>query len=81
MAMFLNTDISQGGVATYLRCDSNLPLSLPEKILKIGKRLGKLWARVVFSLTVYVPRWQSSVSTFILGHGVVISLHCPVKRD
>ena len=36
---FLNTDISQGSVATYLRCSgmfryefvANLPLSLPEK--------------------------------------------------
>jgi len=53
---FLSTvDISQGSVATYLRCGvifkyafvANLPLSLPvKKILKIGQRLWKLWARV-----------------------------------
>ena len=52
---FLNTDISQGSVATRLGCDgvfihhfvTNFLLSLTvKKNLKIGKYLVKLWARV-----------------------------------
>jgi len=55
MAIFLNTDISQGSVATRLGCDgvfvhdfvANFLLSLTVKdVLKIGQYLVKLWARV-----------------------------------
>ena len=50
---FLNTDISQGSVATRLGCGglliyhlvTNLLLSLTVKIVKISKYLVKLWAR------------------------------------
>jgi len=57
---FLNTKVSQGNVATHLRCDGILnhqfitqSLLSPrvKKILKIGQHLPKLWAikyRVVF---------------------------------
>jgi len=56
---FSNTKVSQGSVATRLRCDGILDdqfiiqplLSLSEKKLKIGQHLPKLWAnkfRVVF---------------------------------
>ena len=64
---FSNTKVSQGSVATRLRCNGILDdqfiiqslLSLSEKNLKIGQRLPKLWAikfPVVFFLwnTVYV---------------------------
>jgi len=51
---FLNTDISQGSVATRLKCGgvfvydfvTNFLLSLTLKNLKIGQYLLKLWARV-----------------------------------
>ena len=51
---FLNTDISQGSVATRLGCGgvfthdfvTNFLLSLTVKKLKIGQYLVKLWARV-----------------------------------
>ena len=51
---FLNTDISQGSVATRLGCGgvvihqlvTNFLLSLTVKKMKIGKYLVKLWARV-----------------------------------
>ena len=52
---FLNTDISQGSVATRLGCGgvfvydfviNFLPSLTGEKILKIGQYLVKLWARV-----------------------------------
>jgi len=53
---FLNTDISQGSVATRLGCGwgvftydfvTNFLLSLTsERILKIGQYLVKLWSRV-----------------------------------
>jgi len=54
MAIF-NTDISQGSVATPLRCGGNICTrvyykfpteSNSERILKIGHYLAKLWARV-----------------------------------
>ena len=51
---FLNTDISQGSIATRLGCGGvfvydcyKCPTeSNSERILKIGKYLVKLWARV-----------------------------------
>jgi len=43
MAIFLNTDISQGSVATRLGFPTE---SNSERILKIGQYLVKLWARV-----------------------------------
>ena len=52
---FLNTDISQGSVATRLGCGGVFILSLCDKfpsesnnesILKIGNYLVKLWSRV-----------------------------------
>ena len=52
---FLNTDISQGSVATRSRCGGGIYISLrykfsvesnSERILKIGKYLVKLLARV-----------------------------------
>jgi len=55
MAIFLNTDISQGSVATRLGCGGGIYASLcyksptesnSERILKIGKYLVKLWTRV-----------------------------------
>ena len=55
MAIFLNTDISQGSVATRLGFDGGIYISLcykfptesnNERIWKIGKYLVKLWARV-----------------------------------
>ena len=56
---FLNTDISQGSVATRLGCNGVFVLcykfpteSNSERILKIGQYLVKLWARVR-CLTVY----------------------------
>ena len=60
---FLNIDISQGSVATRLRCGgifkyqfvANLPLSLPvTEFLTVGEVMGK-----------------SLVSCFFLTHGVV----------
>ena len=51
----MNTDISQGSVATRLGCGGGIYISLcykfptesnSERILKIGKYLVKLWARV-----------------------------------
>jgi len=56
IAIFLNIDISQGSVATRLRCGlvGYLHMALlqiscesnSERILKIGQYLVKLWARV-----------------------------------
>ena len=54
MAIFLNTDISQGSVATHLGCGGvfvhdcyKFPTeSNSERILKIGEYLVKLWSRV-----------------------------------
>ena len=44
---FLNTDISQGSVATRLWCGEIFTAeSNGERILKIGQYLVKLWARV-----------------------------------
>ena len=52
---FLNTDISQGSVATRLGCGGGICVRLcykfptesnSERILKIGRYLVKLWARV-----------------------------------
>jgi len=68
---FLNTDISQGSVATRLGCDgvfvydfvTKFPTeSNSERILKISQYLVKLWARVrcLVFLThsvVYLDRW------------------------
>jgi len=53
--LFLNTDISQGSVATCLGCGGVIDTLLcykltaesnSERILKIGQYLVKLWARV-----------------------------------
>ena len=73
---FLNTDISQGGVATRLACGgvhvydfvTNFLLieSNGEIILKIGHYLVKLWARVrclVFLTHSVVRHHNCSVST------------------
>ena len=54
IAIFLNTDISQGSVATRLGCGgvftydfvTNFLLSLTVKKMKSGQYLVKLWARV-----------------------------------
>jgi len=54
MAIFLNTDISEGSVATHLGCGGvfvyncyKFPTeSNSERILKIGEYLVKLWSRV-----------------------------------
>ena len=67
---FLNTDVSQGSVATRLGCGgvfiyhfvTNFLLSTSEKNLKIGKYLVKLWTRVwclVFfdSRCIYAYNW------------------------
>ena len=51
---FLNTNISQGSVATRLGCDGSFvydcykfpPQPNSERILKIGQYLVKLWPRV-----------------------------------
>jgi len=57
MAIFLNTYISQGSVATLLGCGGVIVYdffykfpteSNSKSILKIGQYLVKLWARVVF---------------------------------
>ena len=65
---FLNTDISQGSVATSLGCGGVfvrlcykfLTESNSERIFKIGEHLAKLRAK---SLTVHVPH---SPFTFVL---------------
>jgi len=72
---FLNTDISQGSVATRSGCGGGIYISLcykfpteskSERILKIGKYLVKLWARVrcLVFLTHSVDGWPEGRCNF-----------------
>ena len=75
---FLNTDISQGSVATRLGCGGGIYTLLcykfptesnRERILKIGKYLVKLWARVR-CLVFFDSRCSSLVSVYITAAGL-----------
>jgi len=78
----LNINVSQGSVATRLRCDrifndqfiTQSLLSSSDKILKIGQHLPKLWAikyRVVF-------QWNT---VYKCGHNVDISNALPLEMQ
>ena len=62
--------ISQGSVATQLRCDcmfgnhfiTNFPQNAPVKIWRIGQYLTKIWTKLCFWATLYISVYISVVT-------------------